>query len=108
MVVRRTSRYHQSSKTLLILKDQSLIIEAKRIFGGAGIKLTTEGECHFGAVIGSDEFFKSYVKKKVSKWIEDVEQLSIIGREVPQAARSGYTETSFLLKQVFKFSTFLH
>ena len=85
--------YHpKPSKTVLILKDQSLIIEAKRIFGGTGIKLTTDGERHLGAVIGSDEFRKSYVKTKVSKWIEDVEQLSIIGREEPQAALSGYTK----------------
>ena len=85
--------YHpKPSKTVLILKDQSLIMEAKRIFGGTGIKLTTEGERHLGAVIGSDGFRRSYVKKKVGKWIEDVEQLSIIGREEPQAALSGYTK----------------
>ena len=54
--------------------------------------MTTEGERHLGAVIGSDEFRESYVKTKVSKWIEGVEQLSIIGREEPQAALSGYTK----------------
>ena len=84
--------YPKPSKTVLIIKDPTLMTEAMRIFDGTGIKLSTEGERHLGAVLGSDEYRLSYVKTKISKWIKDVQQLSEIGKEEPQLALSGYTK----------------
>ena len=85
--------YHpKPSKTVLIVKDHLLASEAKRIFNGTGIKLSLEGERHLGAVLGSDNFRELYVKGKVSKWMKDVEQLSEIAKEEPQAALSAYTK----------------
>ena len=46
---------------------------ADNIFEGSGVQITSEGERHMGAVIGSENFKELYVTKKVTKWVEDVE-----------------------------------
>jgi hypothetical protein len=85
--------YHlKPAKTVLIIKDPTLALEAKQIFDGTGINLSFEGECHLGVVLGSNAFCEAYVKDKVCKWMSDVEQLSEIGKEEPQAALSAYTK----------------
>ena len=43
-------------------------------------------------MIGSTTFRSEYVTKKVSKWIEDVNDLSKIAKEEPQVAYSAYTK----------------
>ena len=40
------------SKSWLIVKSEALADEAKRVFGDE-VNITTEGQCHLGAVIAS-------------------------------------------------------
>ena len=47
--------YPLASKTILIVKPEHRQI-AEEIFGDSGVKITTEGERHMGAVIGTEEF----------------------------------------------------
>ena len=54
--------------------------------------MSIQEERHLGAVLGSEDFHRSYVANKISKWVQDVEQLSQIGREEPQVALSAYTK----------------
>ena len=84
--------YPKASKTVLILKDESLRTKAKKLFEDSGMMITCEGERHLGAVIGSDDFRKRYVSDKVAKWGEDVTELAKIAIEEPQAALSAYTK----------------
>ena len=53
--------------------------------------MSTRGERHMGAVVGSERFKEEYVSKKVEKWVYDVEQLSNIAKDEPQAALSSFT-----------------
>ena len=58
--------FPKPSKTVLILKDDSSLVDrANEIFGDTEIVITTEGERHLGAVIGSNSFREFYIKKKV-------------------------------------------
>ena len=41
--------------------------QAEEIFRGTGVKISSEGERHMGAVIGSKAFKEIYVKTKVEK-----------------------------------------
>ena len=84
--------YPKPSKTVLILKDETSLDRAKEIFLNTGIKISTEGERHLGAVIGSTEFKEKYVNSKIAKWIEDVEQLALIAKDEPQLALSAYNK----------------
>ena len=85
--------YHpKPSKTVLILKDPSLEEYAKNLFGYTGTEIGTTGERHLGAVVGNLSFKEAYVKAKIDKWMEDVDQLSLIAKDEPQIALSAYTK----------------
>ena len=84
--------YPKPSKTILIVKDPSNLQRAHEIFDQTGVKVTTSGERHLGAVIGSPEFRAEYVNNKIAKWIQDVEQLAKIAEDEPQLAYSAYTK----------------
>ena len=84
--------FPKAVKTVLILKDKSLLPAAKVLFGDTGIEISCDGERHLGAVIGSKEARETYVKKKVEKWVKDVEELSEIALDEPQAALSAFTK----------------
>ena len=53
--------------------------------------ITSEGDRHLGAVLGSTEFKEKYVSKKVSDWVDDLRALNEIARGEPQAVYSGFT-----------------
>ena len=82
--------YPQASKTILIVKER-FEAKAKAIFGKSGIKISTRGERHMGAVVGSERFKDEYVSNKVEKWVQDIEQLSNIAKDEPQSALSSFT-----------------
>ena len=64
--------YHpNASKTHLVVKP-AVAAEARRIFEGTGVKITTEGQRHLGATIGDLAFRKSYVEGKVTQWSLEV------------------------------------
>ena len=73
------------SKTVLVLKNPNDLERANDLFND-GIKITTAGERHIGAVIGTADFKRSYVNEKVKNWIKDVEELAKIAEEEPQSA----------------------
>ena len=78
--------YPKPIKTILILKDPENLPLATEIFANTGIHITTTGERHLGAVIGSREFRSEYVNDKVDKWIKDVEEIAEIANDEPQIA----------------------
>ena len=79
------------NKTVLIVKDLEGLIKAQEVFRGTGIEITTTGDRHLGAVIGSPEFRELYVNKKVSGWIKDLRVMVEIAKDEPQAAYAGFT-----------------
>ena len=85
--------FPKASKCVLIVKNEALLHEAKRMFAGCDITITCHGERHLGAVIGSEACKIQYVNKKIYKWIEDVQELSEIAKNEPQAALSAYTKS---------------
>ena len=55
-------------------------------------QIKLDGHRYLGAALGSDEFKKIYVERKITKWIEDLKELSMIAAEEPQVALSAYTK----------------
>ena len=78
--------YPKPSKTVLIIKSPQLKKAAQDTFQGTGIKISCDGERHLGAVLETDNFREKYVQDKVSKWVKDVEELTLIGEDDPQLA----------------------
>ena len=79
------------SKSWLIVKSDVLADEAKRVFGDE-VNVTTEGQRHLGAVIGSQEFKDQYCREKVFGWKGELEALSEIARSQPHAAYTVFTK----------------
>ena len=78
-------------KTILIVKPE-FEQQAREVFSNTEVKITTEGERHMGAVIGGHDFKETYVTNKVNKWIEDIEELSALANDEPQAVYSCFTK----------------
>lgn len=64
--------------------------EARGIFEGTGVKITTEGERHLGSVVGSEQYKRKYVNELVEKWVNEMSLLSRIATTQPQAAYGCY------------------
>ena len=60
-------------------------------FEGTGINITLEGKTHLGAALGTRSFVTSHVKKVISGWVREVEQLSSFASSQPHAAYSAFT-----------------
>ena len=84
--------YPKPIKTILILKDHENLQLATEIFSNTDIQITTTGERHLGAVIGSRQFRSEYVTDKINKWIQDVEEIAEIAKDEPQIAYSAFTK----------------
>ena len=94
--------YAKPNKCILISKHDRLE-RAKELFRDVGmriqtdgskdtgIEITTSGARHLGAAVGTTEFQREYVQKKVAAWIECVRTLSEIAETEPHAAYSAYT-----------------
>ena len=83
--------YPLPKKTVLIVK-QDYLDEATRIFDGTGITISATGERHMGAWVGSTAHKEKYVSEKVSDWVRDIEELSRLAKDEPQAVYSCYTK----------------
>ena len=79
-----------AAKTWLIVKEEYLT-DATSLFEGTGVAITVEGKRHLGTAIGKRTFAESYVERKVSGWVREVDQLSSIAATQPHAAYTAFT-----------------
>ena len=85
--------YHpKPPKSILIVKDHAMLQRAEELFAGEGVVITSEGERHIGAAIGSENFKTQFVTRKIENWIKDVEELATIAKEEPQCALSAFNK----------------
>ena len=69
-------------KTWLVVKPEHRTA-AEAHFQGTGVNITTEGQRHLGAALGSRPFARDFVKQKVNKWTSEIESLSDIAKVQP-------------------------
>ena len=98
------SYYPQPTKTWLIVKSEFLS-KAERIFKNTDVNITTEGQKHLGAVIGSKSFKQEFITEKVKKWIDDLTMLSKIAKFAPHESyicfTSGYKhKISYMMRTI--------
>ena len=79
-----------AAKSVLIVKPE-LYDRAVELFTGSEVVITKKGQRHLGAVIGTQEFKKEFVEKKVAEWVHEVGVLSDIAKTEPHAAYAAYT-----------------
>ena len=78
-------------KSWLIVKTQEVKERAEKIFGDR-VNITTEGQRHLGAVLGSKSFKDQYCEEMVDKWTTDLKVLCEIAHTQPQAAYISFTK----------------
>ena len=88
-----------ATKSVLIVKPAAFE-SAKEIFSNSNVRVTKDGERHLGAVIGTPEFKKEYVKKIVHDWEKEVKRLSDYATTEPQAA---YAAFIYAIKQKWNY-----
>ena len=57
---------------------------------GSGLRITTEGRRHLGAVVGSPDYKIQYVDNLVDTWVAEIQKLSYIARFEPHLAYCAY------------------
>ena len=80
------------NKCVLIVKIEHLS-EAEDMFSDTGVTITTTGNRHLGAVIGSETFKKEYVSDEVAKWAGALRNLVKIAKTDPHVAYVNYTRS---------------
>ena len=98
----RFGYYVNEKKPSLIVKNQTPIEAANDLRKRNKINNATNGKCHLGAAIGSNEFRVEYVTEKVDEWIDELVILSIYAKSQPQAAYA-----AFCFEEQNKYSYFL-
>ena len=83
--------YPLPRKTVLIVKEEH-VDQAKEIFQNSGVTISSTGERHMGAWVGSQTHKEIYVSEKVEKWVKDVEELARLAKDEPQAVYACYTK----------------
>ena len=81
--------FPEGSKSWLIVKEKE-VQKAQSVFKDTNINVTTEGQRHLGAVIGSKTFKQKYDQEKIDQWIKELCVLCKIAWCEPQAAYSGF------------------
>ncbi len=82
--------YPNPNKTSIVVKEEHLE-QAKNLFRGTELTITSEGKRHLGSAIGSHSFVEYYTKKKSTQWKAELERLSEIAQTQPQAAYAALT-----------------
>ena len=83
--------YYTNGPKLYLYVKASYAEQAKHLFGNTGIQITTIGTRHLGSALGSDDFVRDFVGRKVAKWTSALERLTQIAHSEPHAAFSAYT-----------------
>ena len=66
-------------------------LEAGRAaFNGTEVQITTVGQRHLGAPLGTTNFVEQYAQAKVARWVDQLDRLSVIAQSDPQAGYSAY------------------
>ena len=78
------------SKTHLVVKSE-FEEEAIKVFGGTGIKVTSEGREMLGSAIGSRDFVKTCTAEKIDAFVNDIENLAKIAEQYPQSAYAAFS-----------------
>ncbi|XP_057307912.1 uncharacterized protein LOC130645822 [Hydractinia symbiolongicarpus] len=91
--------FPKATKSHLIVK-QEYLLSAEQIFADSNILVTSTGQRHLGAVIGSQSYKIEYVNSKVASLVEQLKLLSKIAELEPQSSYCAFV-TGFKAKLTF-------
>ena len=91
--------FANAPKTWLLTKHH-LVSEARNIFQGTQVNVTSVGRPYLGSPLGPKPFVEQFVSEKVVEWLEELDHLIEVARIQPHAAFAAFTH-SFIHKLSF-------
>ena len=82
--------FAKPTKSWLIVKPE-YVLHAQQIFKDSCIQITTEGNRHLGAVVGSNKHKDKFVNSKVAEWVNEIILLGKIAQTEPHVAYAAFT-----------------
>ena len=82
--------YPNARKCWLVVKPEKPG-DAKDVFAGTGVGITTEGRKHLGTALGQRSYLEDYVGSKVKEWVNEVTALPEFATSQPQASYAAFT-----------------
>ena len=83
--------YYPNAKKCRLVTKPEKENEAREVFGDTAINISTEGQKHLGAVLGSRTHLEECVKGKVEDWVKQVVKLAEFAAVNPQASYAAFT-----------------
>ena len=83
--------YFPNAKKCWLITKPEREEAAKEVFGETMINITTEGQKHLGAALGSRSYLEEYVGEKVEDWVSQVTNLAAFASSQPQASYAAFT-----------------
>ena len=83
--------YYPSAKKCWILAKQGKEDAVREVFRDTAINISTQGQKHLSAVLGSRTYLEGYVNGKVEGWVDQVVKLAEIAATYPQASYAAFT-----------------
>ena len=82
--------FPKASKSWLIVKPQ-YEEKARELFSDTEVQITTSGQKHLGAALGSEEFKNQFVVDRVNDWVEELTNLANMAKTDPHSALCAFT-----------------
>jgi len=79
-----------AKKSWIIIKPH-MRAETDQAFQGTGINITTDGQRHLGASLGSNKYREEFVHDLVDGWVKQIRMLAKIAKIDPHCAYTAYT-----------------
>ena len=79
-----------AKKSWIIIKPH-MQTETEQSFQGTGINITTDGQRHLGASLGTYSYREQFIYGKVEAWVKQINTLAMIAKIDPHCAYAGYT-----------------
>ena len=83
--------YYPNEKKCWLIVKPGREQAAKDVFEGTKINITSQGQKHLGAVIGSRSFLEEYLTEKMDDWVSQITILAEFASSQPQACYIAYT-----------------
>lgn len=83
--------YYPNAKKCWLITKPDKEEHARAIFKGTAINISTQGQKHVSAVLGSKAYLEEYVEGKVEDWVSQVVKLAEFGSTYPQACYAAFT-----------------
>lgn len=77
-------------KTSLLVKEKHAE-KAKTVFQQTNVQITTIGKRYLGGAIGNESFVEEFITEKVTKWVGEVERLSVFAKSQPHSSFAAFT-----------------